>query len=70
MTMGSMDGKRIPDQYEAGLGELTKNQRDFSDSYHHKNLDAMVMVQQAKKLGLYHWLMARSARIWGTHTMT
>ena len=65
MTMGSMEGKRIPDQYKESLVELTKDQHDFSTSYLHKNLGAW-MVQRAKELGLYDWLMTRSARIWGT----
>lgn len=65
MTMGSIEGKRIPDEYKERLVELTKDQHDFSTSYLHKNLGAW-MVQRAKELGLYDWLMTRSARIWGT----
>ena len=65
MTMGSMEGKLIPDKYKEALVELTKDQHNFSASYHNENLGAM-MVRRAKELGLYDWLITHSPRLWGT----
>ena len=65
MTMGSMDGKLIPEEYREPLRKLTQNQHSFTTTYHDVDRGALE-VQQAKDLGIYDWLMTRSARLWGT----
>lgn len=65
LTMGSMDGKGIPDAYKEKLKQLNADTHSLAAVYKTKNREQIV-VERAKELGLYDWLMARSPRLFGT----
>ena len=65
MTMGSMEGKLIPEEYREGLSQLTRDEHSFSATYHNVDRGTWT-VQRAKELGIYDWLVGRSPRLWGT----
>ncbi len=65
MTMGSMEGKLIPEEYREALIQLTHDEHSFSATYHNVDRGTWT-VQRAKELGIYDWLVGRSARLWGT----
>ncbi|MBM3505731.1 MAG: LLM class flavin-dependent oxidoreductase [Alphaproteobacteria bacterium] len=65
LTMGSMDGKGIPDQYKEKLKQLNADTHSLASVYRSKNREEIV-VERAKELGLYDWLLSRSPRLFGT----
>lgn len=65
MTMGSMEGKRIPEHLKAPLLEFTSDFRNLSSEYDEDGREA-VLVERSKQLGLYDWLVERSPQLWGT----
>ena len=65
MTMGSMEGKLIPEEYRDALVQLTQDEHNFSATYHNVDRGTMT-VQRAKELGVYDFLVTRSPRLWGT----
>ena len=65
MTMGSMEGKLIPEEYREALLQLTHDEHSFSATYHNVDRGTWT-VQRSKELGIYDWLVSRSARLWGT----
>ena len=65
MTMGSMEGKLIPEEYREALLQLTRDEHSFSATYHNTDRGTWT-VQRAKELGIYDWLVGRSAQLWGT----
>lgn len=65
MTMGSMEGKLIPEEHRDALLQLTQDEHSFSATYHNVDRGTWT-VQRAKELGIYDWLVGRSARLWGT----
>ena len=65
MTMGSLEGKLIPEEHREALIQLTQDEHNFSATYHNVDRGTWT-VQRAKELGIYDWLVGRSARLWGT----
>ena len=65
LTMGSLEGKGIPDEYKEKLLELNEDTHNLNATYKSKNREQTV-VDRAKKLGLYDWLLTRSPRLFGT----
>jgi 5,10-methylenetetrahydromethanopterin reductase len=65
LTMGSLDGKGIPDQYKERLRQLNADTHNLQAVYRTKNREQIV-VERAKALGLYDWLIERSPRLFGT----
>ncbi|MSP51955.1 MAG: LLM class flavin-dependent oxidoreductase [Alphaproteobacteria bacterium] len=65
LTMGSLEGKGIPDQYKAKLLELNADTHNLQAVYRTKNRE-QIIVERAKALGIYDWLMSRSPRLLGT----
>jgi 5,10-methylenetetrahydromethanopterin reductase len=65
LLMGSTQGKLIPKEYIPLLRELHADTHNLESSY--KDPDrGLVLVERAKTLGLYDWLLARSPRLVGT----
>ena len=65
LVMGSVEGKLIPEHYVPALREMHADGHDIQTAY--KSPDrGRVLVERAKKLGLYDWLLARSPRLFGT----
>jgi len=63
LTMGSTKGKRIPEGFVPKLRELhadTHNLETYADGR------GEVLVERARKLGVYDWLLERSARLYGS----
>ena len=65
LTMGSLEGKGIPDEYKEALLELNADTHDLTNSYKTPGR-GRALVERAKKLGLHDWLIERSPRLWGT----
>ncbi len=65
LTMGGFEGKGVPREFEAKVRELNADTHDVRAAYRTPGRDRLV-VERAKKLGIYDWLMSRSPRIFGT----
>ena len=65
MTLGGTAGKRIPPEYLPALSELNADTQDIDSAYATENR-GRIMVQRAKALGVYDWLISRSPCLWGT----
>ena len=65
LTMGSLEGKGIPDEYKEKLKRLNADTHTLSAVYRSGNRDEIV-TERAKELGLYDWLLSRSPRLFGT----
>ena len=64
-NLGGTKGKPVPEEYKLLLAELMADNEDLSTTYDVDNRGE-ILVQRAKRLGLYDWLMTHSARLWGT----
>ena len=63
LTMGSTKGKRIPEGFVPKLRRLhadTHNLETYADSR------GEILAERARKLGVYDWLVERSARLYGS----
>ena len=65
LIMGGTEGKRIPEEYKPLLHELHSDTFDL-ETYLKSPDRGRVLAKRAKKLGISDWLVARSARLWGT----
>ncbi len=65
LTMGTLEGKNIPRDFEAKVKALNADAHDVRAAYRTPGRDKLI-VERAKELGIYDWLMARSPRIFGT----
>lgn len=65
LTLGGTRGKRIPDAYLEPLKGLSKDTQDLETTYGSESRGRL-MVERAKRLGLYDWLVSRSPCLWGT----
>ena len=65
LTMGSLEGKGIPEDYKEKVKQLNADQHNLKVVYRGKNREAQ-LVDRARELGLYDWLMSRSPRLLGT----
>ena len=65
LTMGSLEGKGIPDEYKEKLLQLNVDTHDLEAVYRSPNREVTI-VERAKKLGIYDWLMSRSPGLMGT----
>lgn len=63
LTMGTMQGKRIPEGFVPKLRQL------YDDRYNLENYAESPgerLTKRARELGVYDWLVARSARLYGS----
>lgn len=65
LTMGSLEGKQIPEEYREPLLRFTADMHDLTVAYRTANRGA-TLVRRAKELGIYDWLISRAPRLWGT----
>lgn len=65
LTMGSMDGKQIPDEHRDALVEFTADVHDLGSAYASGDRER-VLIDRARALGLYDWLISRAPGFWGT----
>ncbi len=65
LTMGSLEGKGIPEEFKDKLKALNIDAHDLDAVYRSKDRQKTV-VERAKKLGVYDWMLSRSPRLFGT----
>ena len=65
LTMGSLEGKGIPEMYKAPLLEMNADCHNLS-AYYKMPERGRALVERAKKLGLHDWIISRSPRLYGT----
>ena len=65
LNLGGTKDKLVPEEYIPLLAEINFDNQDLSTTYDVEDRGA-ILVQRAKRLGLYDWLMSHSARLWGT----
>jgi len=65
ITMTTLEGKGIPEEYKEPLRHLTFDSHDLTAAYKTANRHA-TLVERAKDAGLYNWLLSRSPRLFGT----
>jgi 5,10-methylenetetrahydromethanopterin reductase len=63
LTAGSLEGKRIPEHLVAPLLEFNSDMQTLA-TYHDRDR-GKVLVERAKKLGIYEWIVSISAGFWG-----
>ena len=63
LTMGSTKGKRIPEGFAPKLRQLHADRYSL-EGYGHSR--AELLAERARKLGVYDWLVERSARLYGS----
>ena len=65
LTAGTLAGKAVPEEYREALYEMNADTHDVEAVY--KTPDRQrLLVERAKRLGLYDWLISRSPQLWGT----
>jgi 5,10-methylenetetrahydromethanopterin reductase len=64
LTMGSMVHKRIPEPLGPLLRELMGDRRDIGTIMAPDR--ARILVERARRLGVFDWIMSHAARLWGT----
>ena len=65
ITMTTLEGKGIPEEYKEPLRRMTWDGHDLTAAYKTANRHS-TMVGRAKEVGLYDWLISRSPRLFGT----
>ena len=65
LTLGGTKGKRIPEEYKPLIEQLNADTQNIQNSYRDPDR-GRILVERAKRLGVYDWLASRSARLWGT----
>lgn len=64
LTMGTMEGKQIPEHLKEPLVRFNADVHDLAAEYQDEDREAK-LIDRARKLGLYDWLMARAPGLWG-----
>lgn len=65
LSMSTMEGKRIPLEFQEPLRQLTADFRTLDAEYKSDGRNA-TLSERAKELGLFEWLTARGSGLWGT----
>lgn len=65
ISMGAWVGKDVPEDLREPLRELTRDIYDLGAVYKTQNRGGL-LVERAKELGVYDWMIARAPRLWGT----
>lgn len=65
MTMHTLEGKQIPEQYRAGLIKLNEGLNDLRRQYKSVDLGKELVVR-AKELGVHEWVLSRRPGLFGT----
>lgn len=67
LTMGSLEGKQIPDHLRDALVRFNQDIHDLGNSYQDRDRD-QILLDRARQYGLYDWLISRAPGLWGTPT--
>jgi 5,10-methylenetetrahydromethanopterin reductase len=65
LTVGSMEGKQIPEHLREPLQQFNRDIHDLDSMYRAEDRQAR-LVERAKALGLYEWFAERAPGLWGT----
>ena len=65
LTISTLEGKRIPEDLRERVKEMNADAHVLAKSYKTPGRNRLI-VERAKELGLYDWLISRSPRLWGT----
>ena len=65
LTMGSLEGKQIPDHLREALVQFNADTHSLGSEYQDESRE-QALIARAKELGLYDWLLARAPGLWGT----
>ena len=65
LTMGSLEGKQIPEDLRDALRTFNSDIHDLQAEYQSDGRE-QALIGRAKDLGLYDWLLSRAAGFWGT----
>jgi 5,10-methylenetetrahydromethanopterin reductase len=65
LTMGSTEGKQIPDDHLDALVQFNFDIHEISSQYQMEGRE-QALIRRAKDLGIYDWLLTRSAGFFGT----
>ncbi len=64
LTMGSLEGKQIPDHLKQALLQFNADTHDIATDYQDEGRQ-QAHIDRARELGLYDWLLARAPGLWG-----
>jgi hypothetical protein len=67
LTAGGTGGKQIPTRLQDALRELSRDSHDLGFMYKNPDRDR-ILTERARSLGVYDWLLERSAGLFGTTT--
>lgn len=67
LTMGSLEGKQIPDHLKEALVQFNADSHDLGSEYQDEDREK-ALIARARELGLYDWLLARAPGLWGRPT--
>ena len=65
LTMGSLEGKQIPEHLKEALVRFNADTHNLDSEYQDEGRQH-ALIARARELGLYDWLLARSPGLWGT----
>ena len=65
LTMGSLEGKQIPNHLREALVQFNADTHSLGSEYQDESRE-QALIARAKELGLYDWLLARAPGLWGT----
>ena len=64
LTMGTTEGKQIPEHLKPALVQFNADVHDLAAEYQDEDREGK-LIDRARELGLYDWLMARAPGLWG-----
>ena len=65
LTMGTLEGKQIPEHLRAALVQFNTDTHNLGSEYQDEDRE-QALIARAQELGLYEWLLARAPGLWGT----
>ena len=65
LTMGTLEGKQIPDHLKQALVQFNADSHNLGSEYQDESRER-ALIDRAKQLGLYDWLLSRAPGLWGT----
>ena len=64
LTMGTLEGKQIPDHLRQALVQFNADSHNLGSEYQDEGRER-ALIARAQELGLYDWLLARAPGLWG-----
>ena len=64
LTMGTLEGKQIPEHLKQALLQFNADTHNLGSEYQDESRQ-QALIARAQELGLYEWLLARAPGLWG-----